>query len=208
MNPRDQASGGRQSAALFLCVTIALGLLTCGCAQSRYDALALGQRPAEYEGVLPADTSRRTSLGLCQFESRGDAVSVTVALVSEDRRIAAKLRAETGRSANMLGTRRAGYVLTAEVDPQLFRTQATSPFDVLRLIALDLAEYRGEKLATDAHAWIAIGVVRMLQRFPHVEPLHLDSPRVDELSDRVPAGGRAELSVGADGVLRFQYSAP
>ncbi len=194
--------------SLVLALSIGVVALSTGCAQSRYAALSLGQRPAEYDGVLPADTSRKTSLGLCQLESSGDAVSATVALVTEDRRIAAKIRAETGQPSSLLSNRRSGYTLSGEVDPQLFHTQATSPFDVLRLIALDLAEYRGEKLATDAHAWVAIGLVRMLQRFPHVEPLHLDSPRIDELSERAPAGGRAEISVGSDGVLRFQYAAP
>lgn len=188
---------------LWLCALPALP----SCTQGRSDGLALGQRPAEYDGILPAETSRRTSLGLCRLERSGPSVRATVALLSDDRRVAAIVRAELGGRAEPFG-RDGGYRLAGEVDLRLFQTQTASPFDVLRLIALELSDYRGEKLATDAHACAAIGLVRLLERFPHVEAPRPSAPGIDEFADRAPAGGLAEISVAADGVLRFGYEAP
>jgi len=191
-----------------LCVTAlvaAATLFLTGCADWSYRQIRLGQSSEDYARVLPAETSRRTALGLCHLSSdpfgRTDAF---VALLTSDRRVAGKLRARYYERDWGFKVDR-GYWLEGELDPELYGVQSTGPLDTLRAIAADLTDYRGEKLALDAHAWVAAGLLRLMQRWPGVEDVGVSSQRLSELFELVPGGGAARIEVDTQGVYRLEY---
>lgn len=155
--------------------------------------------------MLPADGSRHTDLGLCYLKSdafgRTDAM---VVLLNRQQQVAAKLHATHYR--RQLGFKvDTGFWLRGELDPELIGLSATGPIDTLRAIADDLLTYRGEKLAMDAHAWIAAGLVRLMQRWPHVSDPGLRSDGLTEMLDRVPGAGMARISIDESGVYHLEY---
>jgi hypothetical protein len=177
-----------------------------GCADLNYRSLELGQTREKYDGALPSESSRRTDLGLCQYSKNalGDAEAI-VALLSSDRRIAARIRAQSVRRD--YGFRvESDYRLEGEVDPKLYNTEQTGPIDTLRAIVHALAEHPGEKLANDAYAFIGGGLARLLLRWPGVEEIGIAKARLDEFLELAPAGGAAQISVDEAGRLRFSYS--
>lgn len=183
-----------------------VALLLCGCADWSYRQIQLGQTPDDYARVLPAETSRRTALGLCHLNERrlgrSDAV---VVLLTNDRRVAAKIRARHQERKWGLGRTGPSFWLQGELDPELYEVQATGALDALRAIASELTDYRGEKLACDAHAWVAAGLVRLIQRWPQVQDVGVSSQRLRELLERVPGGGDARIEIDQRGTYRFEY---
>lgn len=182
-----------------------LALPVGGCAEIAYDQLRLGQAPREYDRVLPSDASRRTHLGLCYLSADGmgrtDAILV---LLGPDRSLAAKIAA-TGFERNWGTHVERGYRVRGEIDPQRIEARGAAPLDALRQIAGDLARYDGEKLARESHAWVAAGLVRLLQRFPNVSDVGVESRRLHDLLERVGGGGRATLTIDPAGVYHFEY---
>lgn len=179
-------------------------LASClGCSDWSYRQIRLGQSRAEYERVIPE--GRQTALGLCRLSTNalGD-TSALVVLLTDDRRVAGKLEALSRRRDWGL-TEEQSFSLHGELDPLLLHTQEAGPFDTLRLIASELLDYRGEKLATDAHAWIAAGLIRLMQRWPHVNDAAFDTSRIADTLDRVPGGGESRFSLDRAGVYRFEY---
>lgn len=185
-------------------VPAVLLLAVGGCADMEYDRLKIGQSVSEYERVLPESISRTTSLGRCCLRSDAQRTDATVALVSDDRRLYGKLQA-TSIDRNWLLGRERGFRLRGEIDVRLARMRGAGPIDALRAIAGDLTGYRGERVAMDAHAWVAAGIVRVLQRWPNVSDVGVDPGQLAELLERVPAGGRTDYTVDERGVLIFEY---
>jgi hypothetical protein len=180
-------------------------LFLTGCADWAYRQIQLGQSAEEYERVLPAETSRRTAVGLCHLSSdRFGRTDAFVVLLTGDRRVAGKLRARHYERDWGLKVDR-GFWLEGELDPELYGVQSTGPLDTLRAIAGELTDYRGEKLALDAHAWVAAGLVRLMQRWPGVEDVGVSSQRLSELFELVPGGGAARLEVNEHGIYRLEY---
>lgn len=180
-------------------------LALTGCADLTYTRLHLRAAPTDYANVLPAETSRRTNLGLCHYAQdmtgRSDAI---VVLLASDRRIAGKLRATRVERNWGLKTQQT-FELIGELDPELSEGRAAGPIDTLRAIARDLQEYRGEKLATDAHRLVVAGLVRLMQRWPRVEDVGVASTALPELFESAPGGGVAEIAVDEKGVYHFRY---
>ena len=176
-----------------------------GCVDMHYRRIELGQSKQQYERILPAAQSRRTDLGVAFLASdwtgRTDAI---VVLASRDRRAAGKLRA-TRFEHNYGFVTETGFRLQGEIDPALADLQSTGPLDALRVVLQQLESYRGEKAATDAHEWLAAGLVRLLERWPHMSdrlgPIQRRSSRLEQ----VPSGGTASISVDRRGVYRFEY---
>jgi hypothetical protein len=206
-NPRT--SEGRGVTHRSVCTAALLAapvlLLLTGCTDWAYRQIQLGQSAEEYERVLPAETSRRTAVGLCHLSSdRFGRTDAFVVLLTGDRRVAGKLRARHYERDWGLKVDR-GFWLEGELDPELYGVQSAGPLDTLRAIAGDLTDYRGEKLALDAHAWVAAGLVRLMQRWPGVEDVGVSSQRLSELFELVPGGGAARLEVNERGIYRLEY---
>lgn len=177
-----------------------------GCAQAYYRQFQLGQQPAEYERILPAGSSRRTSIGLCylgtDLAGRTDAL---VILVTDDRRVAAKLHAaKVQRRIGGLEVER-GYRLEGELDPRLCGIEGAGPLNGLRMLAGRLAEQPGQALELDAHWLVAGGLVRLLQAWPGVGEYGVEERRLSELFERVPGGGTAEVRLDPRGVWTVRY---
>jgi len=209
-NARAVAPGARPSAPLrsphpgAVLVSV-LAVLLSGCVDWSYRQIRLGQPGDECERLLPAASSRRTALGLCHLHDdklgRTDAL---VVLLTADRRVAGKLWARRFERNWGLKTSR-GYWLVGELNPELYRVRAAGPIDTLRAIAGELTDYRGEKLALDAHALVAAGLARLMQRWPGVTDPGVSSQRLTELLEVVPGGGIARLEVDERGTYRLEY---
>jgi len=181
-------------------------LALTGCTNWSYRQIQLGQSPKDYGRVLPAETSRKTALGLCHLsESRLGHTDALVVLLADDRRVAGKLWARRFVRKWRLGGAERGFRLVGELDPELYGVAGSGPLDTLRAIAAELTDYRGEKLAQDAHAWVAAGLVRLMQRWPGVRDTGVSSQRLDELLDLVPGGGTARLEIDDRGIYHLEY---
>ena len=186
------------------CFALAL-LPLVGCVDWGYQRIQLGEPADRYERVLPAETSRRTALGLCHLsEDKFGRTDAFVVLLTSDRRVAGKLRARHYEHDWGFKVER-GFLLEGELDPELCGVQASGPLDTLRAIAGELTDYRGEKLALDAHAWVAAGLARLMQRWPRVEDVGVSSQRLSELFELVPGGGAARIEVDERGIYRLEY---
>ena len=188
-----------------LLLAMLAGLLNAACAQWSYDRVKLGQEPRDYERAFPSESARRTHLGLCSLcEDAFGRTDAVVVLLTHDRRVAGKVHAT--RFVRDYGFKTdEGFLLRGELDPQLAELQATGPIDTLRVIAADLAEYQGERLAMEAHAWVAGGLVRLIQCWPHVNDVGIAAARLTELFELVPGGGEARIAVDPAGIYQFEY---
>lgn len=190
-----------------LIVLVSCGLTAAaGCAQLNYDRLRLGMTQREYEKILPAESTRRTEDRLCHLTSdklgRTDAIIV---LLGRDHRLAARFHA-VHVERNFGFKVDTGYELTAEIDPKLADFAGAGPVDALRAVYNQLVAFRGEKLAADAHAWVACGLLRILQRWPHGREPYAEPSQLGSIVSRVAGGGAAVISVGSDGRYRITYS--
>ena len=197
----------RRGAAPRLLVPAA-GLLTMmltGCTDWSYRQIQIGQDQRTVDRVLPAGGSRRTDLGLCYLGrdsfGRTDALLI---LLTRDRQVFGKIHATHFRRNYGFKTE-VGYRLRGELDPRLAGLSATGPIDTLRAISDDLIGYQGEKVAMDAHAWVASGLIRLMQRWPHVSDVGLRTEDVAETLELVPSGGTARISVNEAGIYEFEY---
>ena len=183
-----------------------VALLLAGCATWSYERIQLGQSPKDYARVLPAETSRKTALGLCHLsQDKLGHTDALVVLLTSDRRVAAKLWARYLERDSWLGSAQRGFRLVGELDPELYGVAGSGPLDTLRAIAAELTDYQGEKLALDAHAWVAAGLIRLMQRWPEVRDVGVSSQRLDGLFDRVPGGGTARLEIDDRGIYHLEY---
>lgn len=190
----------RCSAALLLIPCIAA--LT-GCAAWSYDRIRLGAPRSDYEAVLPREQTRLTDLGICSLLSKRGRSDAFLILVTADRRVAGKVWA-TNEERGLLTWTERGFRLRGELDAGLLGAQEAGPIDTLRLLASQVGDYRGEKLAMDAHAWITAGLVRLIQCWPNVMDTGVSTERLTETLDRVPGGGQGTLSASG-GILKFEY---
>lgn len=182
-------------------------LLLSGCTQLAYEGVHLGQEQREYRTAFPEDQVRRTPTGSCYLErdplGRTEAI---VLLLTPDRRVAAKLRAVHTPPPAWLASG-ATYELHGEIDPQLLNLSATGPIDMLRAIADQLTTPGDDSFARDAQAWIAAGLVRLLQRWPSVTDEGPAITRLTEALGRVPGGGTAQVTIDPRGALLLHYLA-
>jgi len=183
-----------------------MAVMMTGCAQLSYDQLKLGQEHGEFKRAFPEAKVRRTPSGICYLEQdllgRTDAV---VVLLTTDRRIYGKLHAshlerESGFKANT------SYELHGELDPVLAGLEGTGPIDALRVIADELTETDSDTLVREAHGWIAAGLVRLVQRWPHLGDAGPAFPRLTDMLEHVPAGGEASITVDREGTFLLHYS--
>ncbi|MFN0136584.1 MAG: hypothetical protein ACKVS9_10770 [Phycisphaerae bacterium] len=183
---------------------IAMPWLLAGCSQLTYDNLKLREAPTDYERKLPAEQSRRTSVGIAYYTASANRAEAIVILRSNDGRVAGRMLA-TRSDPNKWMRQGSQYSLVGELDPELLDLRSVGPIDALRLITQSLTEYRGEKLATDAHDLVCAGLVRLLQRWPRAEDVGARSERLPRLFELAPGTGEAIVAVDANGVYHFEY---
>jgi hypothetical protein len=182
-------------------------LLASGCAEYSYNRLQLGQEPKAYDRALPAEQSRRSPTGICCYAAERDRTDAIVVLLTPDRRVAGKLYA--AYRENRWGfPPTPTYVLKGELDPRLIRLAEAGPVDTLRTVADELTTPGLDAFTRDAQAWIAAGMVRLLQQWPHVGDEGPAVTRLAGMLERVPAGGTTQLTVGADGRYQLEYRYP
>jgi hypothetical protein len=143
---------------------------------------------------------------VCYCEQDGfGRTDAAVLLLTGDRRVAGKLYAmhQERKSGLQVETT---YRLRGELDPQLLKLSATGPIDMLRAIADDLTTSGEDTFVREAHAWIAGGLVRLMQRWPHVGDEGPAVTRLTEALERIPAGGVARVTVDARGVYLVEYT--
>jgi hypothetical protein len=183
-----------------------LALLSAGCADFGYNRVQLGVEQRVYQQAFPAERMRRTPAGFCYLEKdafgRTDAV---VVLLTADRRVAGKLHATYVERKGPFQAETT-YALRGALDPELMRLSGTGPIDVLRAVAADLTSTQGDTFVREAHGWVAAGLMRLVQHWPHVGDEGPAFTRLTDVLDRIPAGGAAHLTVDARGVYIVEYT--
>lgn len=185
---------------------VSVGLLQSGCAAWSYEHVQLGQELREYERAFPEGKTRRTKSALCYLErdltGRTDAV---VLLLTRNRVIAGKLHAV--HVERRLGFQHdSSYRLRGELDPRLARLQGTGPIDTLRAVADELTGNDGTNFIHEANGWVAGGLVRLIQRWPEVGDAGPAFPRLTEVLEQIPLGGRAQIAITPDGTYEIEYA--
>jgi hypothetical protein len=179
---------------------------SAGCVQFGYDQVRLGQTQREYRAAFAEGQTRRTTQGLCYLEQdwlgQTDAV---VLLLTADRRVAGKLHAVHSERRTLISVE-TDYELHGELDPALARLGGTGPVDTLRAVADELTTGDADASVREAHGWVAAGLVRLMQRWPHVGDEGPALTRLTAMLERVPGGGTAHISVDPNGVYRFEYT--
>lgn len=187
------------------CSLLAL-LLQTGCADWSYRTIQIGQTPSEYARVLPIENSRKTALGLCSLQSgRTGRTDAIVVFLTEDRRVAAKFWTQHIERNWGFGRVQTEFRLEGELSPQLYGTQASGPLDTLRAVIIDLNEYRGEKLALETHAWIAGGLIRLMQCWPGERDVGTITPLLKNTLDSIPGGGTGRMEIDQRGYYQLRY---
>jgi hypothetical protein len=135
-----------------------------------------------------------------QGSNRRDAL---VVLLTPDRRVSAKFHAALVER-DLLG-RPGGYRLRGEIDPTLLRLGDVGPVDAVRAVADQLTSIEEDAFARRTRAWVAAGLVRLLQQWPQVNDPGPALSRVTEALERIPLGGAARLAVDDRGAFVLEY---
>lgn len=189
---------------LILLLTVVI--LGSGCAQMGYDRIRIGQDPREYERAFPTEDLRQTRAGLVYLDEGGrERATAVVVLLTRDRLVAGRFLAhfEEDRFGLPPQTR---YSLTGELDPVLSRLANVGPVDMLRVIADDLSRPEDDAFVRDAQAWVAVGLIRLLQQWPQVQDAGPAVPRLADVLQQVPGGGVAQVRVTPAGVIQVDYT--
>jgi len=197
---------GDRPVILGLCPIALLVTMLAGCSQMSYDRVQLGTTVDRPSRLFTESQSRRTALGVAYLDTDMlGKVTAAVVLLSPEQRVAAKFYAVYDpQSLNPASS--ATYTLHGELDPDLTALRNAGPLDTLRVIADELTDSGDEQRVRDAHAWIAAGLVRLVQQWPHATDPGPAAPRITETLARIPAGGTADLSTAPDGKLTVSYT--
>lgn len=178
---------------------------TGGCAEFGYNRIQLGQEQREYEAAFPADKTRRTPDTLCCVErSALGQTDAMVVLLTRDRRVAGKLHAR--HIERDFGFRaETEYRLSGELDLTLIHLGMAGPIDALRAVADELTAAQDDAFVRAAQGWVAGGLVRLVQQWPHAGDAGPAYPRLADILEHIPAGGEARITVRPGGRLSVEY---
>ena len=143
-----------------------------------------------YQQAFPEERTRRTPAGFCYLEKdafgRTDAV---VVLLTADRRVAGKLHATyverkgPFQPETTYALRGAGSGSSCgSAEPGRSTCCGRSP---------PTLPAQGDTFVREAHGWVAAGLMRLVQHWPHVGDEGPAFTRLTDLLDRIPAGGAA-----------------
>ncbi len=186
---------------------IVASLLTCaaGCVDWNYDRVRMGMSQQECARTLPEGQFRRTELGfsglLRDSWGRTDAF---VILLAPDGLVSAKLHATLLQRPAWMGGAQ-GVRLRGLLDPQHAALDATGPVDTLRVLLDEVAGYKGAAASRAAHQWVGAALVRLLERWPHVDLDPAGYPQLADMLEDVPAGGTGDINMDPQGRYSFGY---
>ena len=199
------SNGPIRRRALRITAGCVAALFQFGCAQWNYDNIRVGQELRDQARALPEARSRRTEAGLCFLDrdmlGKSDAI---VVLLTRDQRVYGKLHASYER--RNLGFRvESHYQLAGVLDPEVGQFHAVGPVDTVRAVLDELTDDITDALTQEAHGLVAAGLMRLLQRWPHIGEEGLAYPQLNDMLERVPAGGRAGIAVNEEGMYVLEY---
>lgn len=169
--------------------------------------MKLGAPVAEYEPLFSSNTTRTTEAGICQYDrGMSGAATALVGFLTDDRRLAGKLRARA-TGGGWGGSREPAYVLEGEIAPGLYLTQEVGPVDTLRHAAGSLLNAGDETVSRSAYELVCAGLIRLIERWPKAGLPGADARRVGEISTLAPSTGDASITIMSDGGYRFSYVA-
>jgi hypothetical protein len=179
--------------------------LCTGCANWTYERVQIGMGRAECERQFADESYQRTGLGLSHWQADASgARAALVILLSADGRVVGKLQASY-RAGVKAGQERYEYRLRGQLDPQRAGLGATGPLDALRAVLIELLDEPGVQTVRSGHAWIAAGLLRLVERWPHVQPQAVSDGLLTEALEHVPDDGEAWLGIDRRGVYLFEY---
>jgi hypothetical protein len=186
-------------------VLLSLTSALSGCARYSYGQVKLGEVMPNPRKQFPEEKVRLTDIGACVLETdpfgRTDAI---VILATRDQRVAGKMQASYTK--RQLGfAQEITYTLTGELHPTLTDLRGSGPVDTLRALADELTGDYPDPMVRTAHKWVAAGLIRIIQRWPHVGDEGPALVRLTETLEQVPAGGTADIVVDDDGVHHLHY---
>jgi hypothetical protein len=176
-----------------------------GCANWTYERVQIGMDRAECERQFADESYQRTGLGFSHWQAAASgAREALVILLSTDGRVVGKFQASYRADAKA-GQGRHEYRLSGELDPQRAGLGATGPLDALRVLLIELLDEPGVQTVRSGHVWIAAGLLRLVERWPHVEPQAVADGLLAEALEHVPDKGDARLGIDRRGVYQFEY---
>ncbi|MBI5866407.1 MAG: hypothetical protein HZB38_18200 [Planctomycetes bacterium] len=180
--------------------------IASGCSGLAYERARLGLTPGEVDRQLNLTTARRTENRIIQYQRDSDGEETSlVFLLANDRRLAGKVMVERRLSSAGFLAKPARYSLVGELDRALYGVDVTGPIDTLRLITQQLRDLPTEAVACNGQKLVLAGLVRILQGQRNVEDLGVSADQLSDLATIAPEGCDAQLSTGADAVVRFGY---
>jgi hypothetical protein len=193
--------------ALLLGVLVALG----GCTSMTYDRVQIGLTQAQCQQLLDQEIFRSCELGYSGFEQdRTGRADALVILLGRDNVVAGKLQATlAGPGSFVRGPKiAAGAAVTfqarGEVDLERLSLQGVGPLDALRAVLAELVQRQSLESAGAARELVAAGLVRLLERWPHLNTA-AQFPDLADTLQRVPAGGEARIGINPQGLFCFEY---
>lgn len=181
--------------------------LIVGCADWSYEKVQLGQEMRAIERVFPEEKTRRGDFTFSYLESGSRRTDAICVLLTHDRRVAGKVQATLRkRWRGMQPVQQ--YTLRGELDTALLGLGEVGPVDVLRTVADDITSEGDDAFEREAHGWVAAGLVRLVEAWPQTADPGPAYPRLADMLDRVPAGGRAAINTIGDKRLGISYEQP
>ena len=98
--------------------------------------------------------------------------------------------------------------MEGELEPTLFGLDETGPIDAARVLLDELLLRPTDHVTRRAQAWVAGGVLRVLDQEGESLELTDAEGQLLEVLESIPPGGRSSLVEREDGVFEMSYSHP
>ncbi|MBN2445826.1 MAG: hypothetical protein JXO22_03830 [Phycisphaerae bacterium] len=175
-----------------------------GCAGWGYRSIKLGHGPRDYDGVLPQDQVRVTESGFCHVGTAKDRTEALAVQLTDDRRVAGKW------SATLVDRQRwprseHSYHLVGEFSPTLAGLDQVGPLDVLRDTLEQLGRLNADPFVNQAHAWIAAGMFRIVERWHGLSAGVEPTSEATECLAHTVGDGVVRITIDPAGVYHIEY---
>jgi hypothetical protein len=189
----------------------ATALLVSGCSTMTYDSVRLGLMQDDCRQLLDQEAFHSCDIGYTGIQQ--DAAGRTVALVvllGRDGVVGGKLEATTtppggAPIAPPSATAAAlTFQLRGELDLDALALEGAGPLDTVRAMLSELADPQTIESAGAPRELVAAGLVRLLERWPQLNPA-AKYPHLADTLERVPARGAARLGITPQGFFSLAY---